>query len=245
MDKLSKQIEHEIMLAIIRSEFAVGSALPTEDELSAHYNVSRVVIREAKRSLQVLGMVKSRKRAGSYVMPKAQWNFFNSELFTCYLEESDDALRQLENYYALRLLLEPELVVIVCRARSSVFMRSLKELFHTMARAHAIDDTATLFQADLDFHLCLYEASDNILLMPLAQLMLPLFLQGFHYSHSAWEKGLEEHRLLLDAVCSGNEAQARMQSSLLIENARERFRQHSHKHPLNLRKLAAEAEHRS
>lgn len=227
MGKLSKQIEHKIMLGIIRSEFAVGAALPTEDELSTNYNVSRVVIREAKRGLQVLGMVKSRKRAGSCVMPKAQWNFFNRELFTCYLDESDDAVKQLENYYSLRLLLEPELVGVVCRAHSSAFIRQMKEFFHTMVTSHSIDDTDTLFKADLEFHLCLYEASDNILLMPLAQLMQPLFMQGFQYSHSAWEIGLEEHRRLLSAISTGAVEQARAQSIILIENARDRFRRQS------------------
>lgn len=225
MDKLSKQIEQKIMLGIIRGVFPVGASLPKEDDLVEQYGVSRVIIREAKRSLQVLGMVKSIKRAGSYVMPKSQWNFFNGDLFSRYLEESDDAVRQLENYYALRLLLEPELVDALVRQTPSGFIAHMEELFALMVKAHAVDDTTVLFRTDLEFHLRLYEASDNVLLMPLAQLMRPLFLEGFQYSHSEWERGLDEHNYLLQAIRNGDSEAARAQSRVLIENARARFRQ--------------------
>lgn len=47
--------------------FAIGDRLPAERELSAQYNVSRPVVREAMIALEVLGLIEVRVGAGAFV----------------------------------------------------------------------------------------------------------------------------------------------------------------------------------
>lgn len=60
-------IAHHLREAIRTGHFAVGSLLPTELELSAHYQTSRHTIRAALQELQEQGLVSRRKNAGTRV----------------------------------------------------------------------------------------------------------------------------------------------------------------------------------
>ena len=62
-DKLARKISQSISLG----EYGEGSRLPTENDLAAHYGVSRPVIREALTRLRDQGLIVSRRGSGSYV----------------------------------------------------------------------------------------------------------------------------------------------------------------------------------
>ncbi|AXB44173.1 FadR/GntR family transcriptional regulator [Amycolatopsis albispora] len=53
--------------AIERGDYAVGGKLPSEAALSAEFEVSRSVVREALRALQALGLTVSRPGKGTFV----------------------------------------------------------------------------------------------------------------------------------------------------------------------------------
>jgi DNA-binding GntR family transcriptional regulator len=60
-------IARHLTEAIATGHFPVGSLLPTEMELRAHYNTSRHTIRAALHELQQLGLVSRRKNVGTRV----------------------------------------------------------------------------------------------------------------------------------------------------------------------------------
>lgn len=60
-------IAHHLREAIRTGHFAVGSVLPTELELCAHYQTSRHTVRAALQELQQQGLVSRRKNAGTRV----------------------------------------------------------------------------------------------------------------------------------------------------------------------------------
>jgi GntR family transcriptional regulator len=60
-------IARHLRESIRTGDFAIGSVLPTELELSAHYQTSRHTIRAALQELQQLGLVSRRKNAGTRV----------------------------------------------------------------------------------------------------------------------------------------------------------------------------------
>lgn len=59
-----------------RGDYAVGSALPTEDELCREFEASRYTLREAVRLLERQGFVQKRRRAGTRVLAHAPSNIF-------------------------------------------------------------------------------------------------------------------------------------------------------------------------
>lgn len=58
------ELAEQLIQAIGDGTFEVGSALPTELDLSAQYGVSRATVRSALERVQELGLISRRKRAG-------------------------------------------------------------------------------------------------------------------------------------------------------------------------------------
>src|SRR3954454_2061650 len=56
-----EEIADELRRAIDREEYTVGSLLPAETELAAHYGVSRGTVRQAVAALTAEGLIGSRQ----------------------------------------------------------------------------------------------------------------------------------------------------------------------------------------
>ena len=65
--KLYIQIYNQLHDAILSGQYAVGEKLPSEKDLCAMFNVSRVPVREALCALELNGLVDSMQGAGYYV----------------------------------------------------------------------------------------------------------------------------------------------------------------------------------
>lgn len=64
---LYMQVAHRLIKGIDNKKFAVGSLLPTEEELCAEFNVSRHTIREAIRHMRAQGLLSARRGVGTRV----------------------------------------------------------------------------------------------------------------------------------------------------------------------------------
>lgn len=213
--KLSEHVARELMIRIVRQEFPEGQPLPHEMELCLEYTASRVVIREAKKHLQALGMVCSRKKFGSFVTPSLQWNYFNHELFDIYMRCGAQTDKSMEDYYALRQFIEPPLAANVARRHSPEFERNLQDLLQEMEQALNPKDRERWLTADLAFHIAFYQESQNILALPLANLMRPMFLRGFALGQG-WDANLVKHQELARAVLNHDPEQALHYAHIIV-----------------------------
>lgn len=68
LEKLQERLE--------RGDYAVGSLLPTEDQLAEEYGVSRFTLREALQSLERQGYIQRRRRAGTRVISNSSRTVF-------------------------------------------------------------------------------------------------------------------------------------------------------------------------
>ncbi len=224
MNSLSKSVAQDIMRRIIAGEYHEDRPLPKEEEFAESYAVSRVVVREAKKQLQALGMIHSRKRAGSHILPKIKWNFFSQDLFSLYLDLGDESLRLIENFYGLRLLLEPDLAASVARSHSAGFIRDMEKVMRTIVLEYETEEKTNLPAADLDFHLRIYQESDNMFLLPIGNLIRPIFLHGLEPSWCEPETDFKDHLELFDAIRARQERKAAESARKLLLNARDKFK---------------------
>lgn len=65
--RLSSAVYDRILEMIVQGEFAINSRLPSETRLSAMFDASRPVVREALARLREDGVIVSRQGSGSYV----------------------------------------------------------------------------------------------------------------------------------------------------------------------------------
>jgi DNA-binding transcriptional MocR family regulator len=62
---------------IVSGELPEGSTLPNEADLTDQFGVSRTSLREAMQYLSAIGMVRSRTRAGTTVLPRENWSYLD------------------------------------------------------------------------------------------------------------------------------------------------------------------------
>jgi DNA-binding transcriptional MocR family regulator len=92
---------------IVSGRFAQGETLPNEAEFSSSFAVGRSAVREAVKMLAAKGLVQSRPRRGTQVLPAKSWNFFDREVLS-WLRDSGPQPGIIIELLELRLGVEPQ-----------------------------------------------------------------------------------------------------------------------------------------
>jgi len=206
---------------IVSGDIAEGSLLPNEAELSELYGVSRTSLREAMQYLSALGMVRSRTRAGTSVLPRENWNYLDPLVLDATLEFSDDR-GFYDSLLDARQLLEP---AAAAQAAANATARQLAQIaaaFEDMVAANARDNEAWS-QADLEFHTAIINASGNWVFRQFATAIRAALLASFRLTNRASQShdyAIARHQDVLDAIRMRRPDAARFAMEQLIGTAR-------------------------
>ncbi|GAB2937754.1 GntR family transcriptional regulator [Hafnia psychrotolerans] len=145
----------QIKEKLLDGSWPPGSKLPSEAELTASFNVSRVSIRSAVQRLRDLGIVVTQQGKGSFVSKNInQQTLLNEQQPIMHLsrEEFHDMMvfRQTVEFKCM------ELAVINATAED---ITALEQALNRMLVNR--DDYKKYSQADFDFHLAIAKASQN------------------------------------------------------------------------------------
>ena len=102
--------------AIVAGEYR-GAPFPTEGVLEMRHGVSRSVIREAVKMLTAKGLLGSRPKHGTYVLPEQEWNLFDADILRWTLERPT-SLDLLLHFNELRLGVEPQAAALAAQRSS-------------------------------------------------------------------------------------------------------------------------------
>ena len=155
--KVSAIAAEQIVDAIQREDYPVGSKLPSEFELAELMGVSRPSIREALSALQAMSIIESRPGSGNYILRKPS---SSDESDTVHLIESETGCLEVME---ARGVLEPPIVALVARKASADVLARLKGFIVEMREQAAQDNFDAYFEADKRFHIELADASGNAL----------------------------------------------------------------------------------
>lgn len=186
------QIVHVLRQSIVDGELAPGARL-REVELSRQLGVSRGSVREALIRLEADGLVVSEAGRGASVVTLS----------------ADD----IEEIYALRLLLEKEAVHRVARRASAEQLQQLLYLADDMIEAAAVDDVPRILKQNIRFHRLIWQWTGNSRLYELlrtfyAQVQLYLASSMYFQTHAQRVQSMAEHRQIVEALIDGDVATA-------------------------------------
>ncbi len=141
-----------------------GAAMPIERELAEQFGVSRVVVREAVKSLAAKGMVVVRPRTGTRVRPRAAWSLLDAQVIGWRAAPGPDGRPALEAKFVadlmeLRRIVEPPAVRLAAVNATVAELAALRHAFVRMVLAVA--GQGDYIPADLDFHGLILTASGN------------------------------------------------------------------------------------
>lgn len=195
----------ELLSAQIVDEFDLGAQLPSEADLSARFEVSRVTIREALKLLAGQGLVSlSRGKRATVTQP-------DGAMFGAFLRSlihSDP--RAVFDLAQVRRSLEVQAVTLACRNASRSGLAAVDAALAAMreaARAMPDDrsDTAggrAFDRADVKFHQAIALAGGNRVLVFLFEAMESALLEGFERSRQSHGRSRE----VLLSVCDDHAA---------------------------------------
>lgn len=229
MKNRSEQLILELGKKIAFGEYVPGEILPKVEDLSEEYNVSRTVVRETFKGLSTLGLLRSNQRSGTVVLPRKEWQWWNLEVMTWLLEDPNnkDFLLHLTE---VRMGLEPTAAALAAKRATEQDRMNIKEAFQKLEQA--VGDEKTWAKADYDFHESILQASYNDLLIGTIRNMhkaltisrektLPLTNDSQEFSYdSPTRAALEKHRVIYEAIMSGDEEMAKHKMMELILRVR-------------------------
>ena len=170
--RFSDQIAELIQKRILKDRLAIGTCLPTEKALAEEFQVSRSVIREALRILELSGLINIKKGPTGGI--------FVSDVYHRPITRSLDNLIAagdvtVDHLYDARLLIEPHIAMQAAQLASREAIQKLDELIEDSSQH--FDDAAYLKSNNLKFHLLLANASGNPVLSIMLESVLKLLIE--------------------------------------------------------------------
>jgi GntR family transcriptional regulator, transcriptional repressor for pyruvate dehydrogenase complex len=156
-EPISSEVAQLLVEHLLGGSYSPGQRLPSERALAESMGVGRSVIREALKSLTLLGLVEVRQGDGTYLQSRA------SELLPVSFEWGLLlGTHQLHDTIEARMELEVVLAGLAAERRTEQDVREVGELLARMRDAQ--NNTASFVSADVAFHLRIAKAANNSIL---------------------------------------------------------------------------------
>lgn len=202
---LSKVVMLHIKNAILSGQLKFEDKIPTERELAAGFNVSRNMVREAIRALEISGYLEIRQgpKGGAFVREFTPDRL--SEGFLDYYLAKKLTIKELNN---VRLHIEPEVARLAAQNKDSDMAHRLQSALDDEYMADQIDERVMSLTK---FHLVLaemcgnffYEILINVLVSITKEIVVAGYRQGDMVVH-----GMDQHDYVLKAVLAGKSDKA-------------------------------------
>jgi DNA-binding FadR family transcriptional regulator len=241
--RLYRQIAEQLRAGMLSGEFAVGSRLPAERDLSKQLSVSRSSVREALIALEVEGWVEVRTGSGIYVLDRSAKTAINNiavktinttaiGLFECENKANSDVALNAEwgplELIRARRVVEGETAAIAAlqaKRKDIDAMGKALRMMQTEAAAGILP-----LDGDRAFHTAIVQASGNEVLIDTVQSFWdsrrgPIFerLVGYFETMQSWQAAIAEHSAILEAIQNHDAAAARTAMHAHMDKSHARF----------------------
>jgi GntR family transcriptional regulator, transcriptional repressor for pyruvate dehydrogenase complex len=203
--RVSEQVAEQLKHSIVLGRFKPGDKLPADRELAEQFRVSRVMIREALRSLENAGFIIARPGiTGGTFVTDLSFEHLGDAFLDLFLADKIS----IPELVQVRLLVEPEVARLAARNITPDFAAQLQESLR------AEDLPLTSLAEDLDrktaIHFILAEMCGNRVFEALVRSLMALTRKVVEAVNPdpQWMHPAGMHRSVVGAVLSGDEKKA-------------------------------------
>lgn len=200
INKINRQNISDIILQqmkeqILSGEWKAGDKIPSENELTESFGVSRVSVRQALQKLTAIGLIETKVGEGSFVKKLSAGIAMNSLIPTLYL--SSDSLKEVLEF---RRVIEGRVAELACLKADAQDIEKLEKIFSDMEEYKG--DLEKFTQYDYSFHITLGNMTKNSIIMQLYTIIHDELNVAFREIITARgnKAGLYYHKLILDAI---------------------------------------------
>ncbi len=219
--RLHGAIAHKLGTAILSGEYAPGDTLSSEIAFSEQLDVSRSAYREAVQVLAAKGLVESRPKAGTRVLPRSRWNLLDPDVLAWAFAGEPD-VQFVRSLFELRAVVEPAAARFAAARRDRADLKAMKDALTAMRR-HTLATEAGR-AADRDFHDAVLRATGNDVLMTLSAGISAAVAWTTQFKQRARalpRNPIPDHARVYDAIAAGDGDTADQAMRLLVDLALE------------------------
>jgi DNA-binding FadR family transcriptional regulator len=209
-------VADSIARRVVGGEWPEGASIPTEIELAGTLGVARTSVREALGHLKAKGLLVSRPKTGTRVLPRRQWNMLDEDVLRWAWSDSNRHEMVL-HLMQLRRIIEPAASEIAAASAPDAAIAAIERAYRAMDAAGT--DPVAYAAPDLEFHRGILQATGNPFLATFGAMIETALRMSFELSTrqpGAPRKSLPLHRAVLDAIWSRDAKQARNAMETLL-----------------------------
>ncbi|WP_396595243.1 FadR/GntR family transcriptional regulator [Brevundimonas sp. R86498] len=218
-ERLHGAIARNLGVAIVSGRHQPGDILGNEIDLSEQLHVSRSAYREAIRILSAKGLVESKPRTGTRVLPMERWNLLDSDVLSWFFE-SEPSPVIVNGLFELRMIIEPAAAALAAVRRSDEELARMRTALEIMERRTLKTEAGQ--SADRDFHQAILTATGNPPLVSLASTIGASVRWTTLYKQRKRRlppDPMPEHWAVFEAIAASNAEAARAAMQALVAHA--------------------------
>ncbi len=154
---LPKRVADQLVSEITANRFG-GDTLPSQEELSIAYDVSRTVMREAISMLVANGVVEVKTKIGMKVRPHKEWHLFNEEVLGWRFNAPADSVF-LSDLTDFRALIEPRAAALAAKMATPEQIKAIRGAYQNMVLS--TQGIVNYEESDEAFHTLILDACAN------------------------------------------------------------------------------------
>lgn len=219
--RLRGAIADRLGIAILSGEYAPGDTLSGEVAFSEALDISRSAYREAVRVLIAKGLVESRPKAGTRVLPRNRWNLLDPDVLAWAFSGEPD-IGFVRSLFELRAIVEPAAARLAAERRDEADLQAMAKALAAMHRHTLATDAGRA--ADRDFHDAVLRATRNDALVVLSASIgaaVSWTTQFKQRTRDLPRNPLPDHVLVHDAIAAGDPDAAGRAMRTLVDLALE------------------------
>ena len=224
--KLAEQLHEQLLDWIISGTLKEGDKIPSESELCKSFSVSRPIVREAIRKLQVEDLVETKKGKGTFVL--------HSPLANLKQFATANDIAAILRSHEVRMALETEASALAALRRTPVQLKFIKDAYEGMKRD--FEESNLSVPSDFEFHMGIARATNNEIFSTLLENLHFGLRKTMSITQSfSWEnvrnqsepnriqQVLEEHLNILNAIEIQDQEAARIAMRYHIAKVKQRL----------------------
>lgn len=192
-----EQVFEQMQNLLIEGTWKAGDKLPSENELSAAFGVSRMTIRQAMQKLKALGLIETRTGSGSYVREVNPEDYLNELIPMMYIGSPSQI-----HVFQYREMIDSESVRIATMMGDENGLKRLEDRLEKMRKAAAEDNAKAFSQYDLKYHMTIVKMTGNPMMIKSYELLINVLKESMDYviEKMKYEPALDYHQKILDAM---------------------------------------------
>lgn len=212
-----EEVFDQMQSLLIDGTWKPGEKLPSENELSQTFAVSRMTIRQAMQKLKALGLIETRTGSGSFVREMRPDDCMQDLIPLMFIGDNS----QLQ-VFQFREMIESESVRIATPLLTAEALKTLEHICRQMRKDAEADDSDAFSEHDLLFHTTLVKLSGNPLIIRAYQILAQVLEESMRSVIHAmkYSYGLDYHNRILEAMRKGD---AELAEKLTREHIRQNY----------------------